>query len=73
MELAQAELKSLRAAAKIEYVGDFAKPAGEAAPAEGNGGTGSALEQPPGQQPVPATGGGDDDDALQKGLSGLKK
>jgi hypothetical protein len=73
MELAQAELKSLRAAAKIEYVGDFAKPAEEAAPAEGNGGMGSSLEQQAGQQPVPATGGGDDDDALQKGLSGLKK
>jgi EpsD family peptidyl-prolyl cis-trans isomerase len=75
MELAQAELKSLRAAAKLEYVGDFAKPAEEAAaPApEANGGMGSSLEQQAGQQPVPATGGGADDDALQKGLSGLKK
>jgi EpsD family peptidyl-prolyl cis-trans isomerase len=69
MEVAQNELKALRAAAKIEYMGDFAKaaaetPAAEAAPAP------SAAEQA-GQTPAPAAG--NSQDFIEKGLSGLKK
>jgi EpsD family peptidyl-prolyl cis-trans isomerase len=71
LELAQNELKSLRAAAKVEYMGDFVKAPGEShagdAPAAGGA---SAVEQA-GQQPG-APGGVTQDD-LEKGLSGLKK
>ncbi|MCW5626988.1 MAG: EpsD family peptidyl-prolyl cis-trans isomerase [Burkholderiales bacterium] len=69
MEMARADLKGLREAAKIEYVGDFA--GGPPAPAEQPAAvpeTKSPAEQI-GQQP--AAGG--DDDFLEKGLSGLKK
>lgn len=72
MELAQSELKSLRAAAKVEYVGDFGQPVegADAAPAPS-----PSMEQQLNQEPVPAAVGGrvDDDDALERGLSGLKK
>lgn len=62
MKLAQEEVKKLRDAAKIDYVGDFAKPVEEAAgvqPAEGK----SLMDQ----------AGSQSDDFLEKGLSGLKK
>ena len=75
MELAQAELKNLRGAAKIEYVGDFASASAEPAAAEPAAGS-QSMEQQATQQPVPATGTGttdDHQDALEKGLSGLKK
>jgi EpsD family peptidyl-prolyl cis-trans isomerase len=72
LELAQSELKSLRTAAKIEYLGDFVKTpdethANDAVPAAGGI---SAVEQA-GQQP--AMPGGVTQDDLEKGLSGLKK
>ena len=76
MELAQNELKGLRAAAKVEYMGDFGKaPEGAEPAAEGAGS--QSMEQQLNQEAVPAAVGGkvDDDhsDALEKGLSGLKK
>lgn len=66
MELAKTELKNLRGAAKIEYVGDFAKPVeGAEAPAS------PALDA---TAPAAAPGGGEQSqDILEKGLSGLKK
>ncbi len=73
MEVAQTELKTLRGAAKIEYLGDFATaatdaPAAEAAPAP------SAAEQagqaPAGESPAAA---GTSQEFIEKGLSGLKK
>lgn len=71
LELAQSELKALRAAAKVEYLGDFVKGPGEtpAADAANIPGGVSAVEQA-GQVPAP---GGVTQDDLEKGLSGLKK
>lgn len=73
MEVAQAELKTLRGAAKIEYLGDFAKAADEAPAAEAVP-TPSLVEQA-GQAPgaeAPAAGGASQD-FIEKGVSGLKK
>ena len=66
LRLSEEEMKRLRAAAKIEYVGDFAKMKSEPAPA-------AAPAQPaaPAEPPAPAGQGGDQD-AMSKGLKGLK-
>lgn len=73
-EFAQKEIKNLRAAAKIEYIGKFAeKPASGAAPASA-----AAVASPePVASAVPAApeapaSTGLDAGALNKGLSGLK-
>jgi EpsD family peptidyl-prolyl cis-trans isomerase len=62
MDLAQTELKTLRSAAKIEYVGEFAKAAAEAPAAA------PVADKTPEQTAKPE---GDVD--VAKGLSGLKK
>ncbi|HEX5355214.1 MAG TPA: EpsD family peptidyl-prolyl cis-trans isomerase [Aquabacterium sp.] len=66
-EFAQKELKSLRAAAKIEYIGKFAEKAASGAAA-------AASEASPVAAPAAseAASGGLDANALSKGLSGLK-
>lgn len=70
MELAQNEIKTLRGAAKVEYLGDFAKPAGETpeAPPAAEAAP-SAVEQA-GQTPAPSS---DSQEFIEKGLSGIKK
>lgn len=77
MELAQGEIKTLRGAAKVEYMGDFGKPVEGAAPAAEAPAAAPSMEQQATQEPVPAAVGGkvdeDHQDALEKGLSGLKK
>ncbi len=73
MDLAKAELKNLRTAAKIDYVGDFAQ---DPAPAAADVPPGSqSLEQQAQQaEPAPAAPAPDaTNDAIEKGLSGLKK
>ncbi|HEX5310271.1 EpsD family peptidyl-prolyl cis-trans isomerase [Aquabacterium sp.] len=66
-EFAQKEMKNLRAAAKIEYIGKFAeKPASGAAPASAPAAAASTAA------PAEAASGGLDANALNKGLSGLK-
>lgn len=79
MELAQSELKSLRAAAKIEYVGDFVKtaaeaaaPAAPAAPVDTAAPGAAAEPAAPGAAPAAAPAASSPD-FLEKGLSGLKK
>lgn len=74
-EIAENEVKTLKAAAKIEYLGAFAdagkeaaKPAAQAAPEQ------SSTEQPAPAQPAAseaAKPAGADAAAMQKGLSGL--
>ena len=71
-EIAQNEVKTLKAAAKVEYLGAFAdagkEPAAQAAPAP------AAAEQPAPAQTAteePAKPAGADAAAMQKGLSGL--
>ncbi len=59
-EVAEAELKKLKAKAKIEYLGDYAKSAEVAAPAPA-----SAKEAP-----APTANG--NEKAMEKGMSGLK-
>lgn len=62
LELSNEEMKRLRAAAKIEYIGDFAKK------------DGAAVEQKPQEVPKPAQpAAGADDESIKKGLQGLKK
>ena len=75
MDLAKTELKNLRTAAKVEYVGDFAKdpaPAAAEVPAASQ-----SLEQQSQQaapaEPAPAAAPDATNDAIEKGLSGLKK
>jgi len=70
-EFAQKEIKNLRAAAKIEYIGKFAEKAASGASAA------SAAASIPAVAPVApaaseAASGGLDANALSKGLSGLK-
>lgn len=62
LELSNEEMKRLRTAAKIEYVGDFAKKegAGQQQPAEA-------------PKPAPQSGASSNDDSINKGLQGLKK
>jgi EpsD family peptidyl-prolyl cis-trans isomerase len=59
-QLATAEVKQLRSAAKVEYVGEFAKGAADAA----------AAEAP--APKAPAEKAKDDKNSIEKGLSGLK-
>ena len=66
-EFAQKELKNLRAAAKIEYIGKFAeKPASGAAPAAAPSVTAAPSAA------SDASSGALDAEAMSKGLSGLK-
>ncbi|MEK8085779.1 EpsD family peptidyl-prolyl cis-trans isomerase [Aquabacterium sp. A3] len=67
-EAAQKEIKTLREAAKIDYLGKFAEKAAQPASEA------SAPAEPSVTEPVtaPASAGGIDADALSKGLSGLK-
>ena len=69
-QFAQKEVKAMREAAKIEYLGKFAeKPASGAAAAAGN----SVASVPSvAASPAEAASTGVDADALSKGLSGLK-
>lgn len=68
LEVAQAELKALRSAARIEYLGDFAgteaAPAAEAEPASP-----TTAPAPADSAAQPSTG----QDFIEKGLQGLKK
>ncbi len=81
MELAQSELKALRTAAKIEYMGDFVKSAAEAAAAAAAPGAPADAAAPgavaePAAPAAPAPGAAPAaaaPDFLEKGLSGLKK
>ncbi len=85
MELAQSELKSLRGAAKIEYMGEFAKTAADAAgapalpapgPASADAPAAAAPVTDPGAPaaaPAGAIAPAASQDFLEKGLSGLKK
>jgi EpsD family peptidyl-prolyl cis-trans isomerase len=67
-EAAQKEIKTLREAAKIEYLGKFAdKPAGAASGPEAQ-----SVSEPVAAPASSANGDGIDADALSKGLSGLK-
>ncbi len=66
---AKAELDALKAAAKIEYLGEFVdagkEPAAAAAPAE-------PATAAPAADPAPAAAPAADADAISKGMSGLK-
>ena len=83
MELAQSELKALRTAAKIEYMGDFVKSAAEAAAAAAApampgaaadaAAPGAIAEPAAPAAPAPAAGAAPAPDFMEKGLSGLKK
>jgi EpsD family peptidyl-prolyl cis-trans isomerase len=74
MELGQSEIKALRAAAKIEYVGEFAKAAAET-PAADAAQPPSAVDQAgtPAAADGAAPASGSNQDFIEKGLSGLKK
>lgn len=74
-EFAQKEIKSLRAAAKLEYIGKFAEKAASGAAAASAPAV--AASATPAVVPAPAAASGPastglDTDALNKGLSGLK-
>ena len=67
-KLVEADMKSLRSAAKIEYVGKFAEPAASAPP-------GAAATTTPAAAPAPGAApaaSNPDAAAIGKGLSGLK-
>lgn len=69
-EFAQKEVKTMREAAKIEYLGKFAeKPASGAQPASG---AESSVASTPSLAASPASAPSLDADALSKGISGLK-
>lgn len=68
-EFAQKELKSLRAAAKVEYIGKFAEKAASGAAAASAPEEAAAPASAPAE---PAASAGMDANALSKGLSGLK-
>jgi EpsD family peptidyl-prolyl cis-trans isomerase len=63
LDLSNEEMKRLRTAAKIEYVGDFAKKDGTPAREQ--------TAEPP--QPVEPSATNPTDDTIKKGLQGLKK
>jgi EpsD family peptidyl-prolyl cis-trans isomerase len=70
-EFAQKEIKALRAAAKVEYIGKFAeKAASGAAPASAAEAIADAPSAP--ESTASASSGGLDAAAMNKGLSGLK-
>jgi EpsD family peptidyl-prolyl cis-trans isomerase len=72
-KLAEAELKSMRSTASIEYVGKFAEPAASAPPASGTDAAAQVEAAPqPVQAAAPAASSGIDPKAIDKGLSGLK-
>lgn len=73
-EFAQKEIKNLRTAAKIEYIGKFAdKAASGAAPASAaSAETPAAVAPAASVAPADAASAGLDANALSKGLSGLK-
>lgn len=73
MELAQNEVKNLRAAAKIEYVGDFAKPVEAAAPAPAGEPSATAAPAPAAADTAAPGAAAPAQDFLEKGLQGLKK
>lgn len=73
-DFAQKELKNLRAAAKIEYIGKFAeKPASGAAAAVASApDSAESASAPLTSQPAASAASGLDAAAINKGLSGLK-
>jgi hypothetical protein len=73
-DFTQKEVKSLRAAAKVEYIGKFAeKPASGAASGVASEAASAELAPVAPAASVPAAAAsGLDQDALSKGLSGLK-
>ncbi|MHB1214969.1 MAG: EpsD family peptidyl-prolyl cis-trans isomerase [Thiobacillus sp.] len=69
---AKAELDALKAAAKIEYVGDFADAGKEAAAPAEKPAAPAAEEAKPATDAAPAAAPDADADAISKGMSGLK-
>jgi EpsD family peptidyl-prolyl cis-trans isomerase len=71
LKLSDEEMKRLRAAAKIEYVGEFAKLQGQPPP---NDGTAAPAPLPAAGEAPAAAGqdGSTDEDGIAKGLKGLK-
>lgn len=70
-ETADGEVKQLRTAAKIEYLGDFVKTSADAAAAKDNGTT--APANPTGAVSAQSSAGASkEQDVINKGLSGLK-
>ena len=77
MKLFEDEMKRLRAAAKIEYMGEFAKLDAQAPPSEAPAVSGTAATPLPPGDSQPARGPGEephsaDQDAMTKGLKGSK-
>lgn len=70
-EAAQGKMKELRGKAKVEYVGNFAKPAEEAKPAAAAPGAAPAQPAPAAGSPAPAPQG-KGADPMEKGVSGLR-
>ncbi len=71
-EFAQKEIKSLRAAAKVEYIGKFAEKAASGAAAASEPASASLAPVVAASAASTAASAGLDADALNKGLSGLK-
>ncbi len=61
-EVAQTKVKELRAAGKVEYVGNFAKAAGDT----------KSVDAKPGSVGAPAVGEAAKDSHIDKGISGLR-
>ncbi|WP_411018625.1 hypothetical protein, partial [Salmonella sp. s29873] len=66
-EFVKNEIKNLRTAAKVDYIGKFAEK-----PASGAVAAASTPAPAPAEAPASAAPGGLDATALNKGLSGLK-